>query len=138
MKEETKGNKIQLDFGKKRHPKENTKPTFIAGGRKRALIECTGDSYSMGDVGMVAVNGLIRMADGTEAYAVLIIDENSSGEHFGTGVFVDHPDVITFQDEPDFLEKLGKTKEQVFPYKYKYDGEVRALCDHHVGADGWS
>ena len=123
MKAETKGNKINIDFG------SGGCHVFVAGGRKRALIE---------HPGMVAVNGLVKLNDGTECFAILTIDETSSGEHWGTGIFIDDPAVITFQDDPDFLEKLGKTKDQVFPYSYKYTGEVRTLCDHHVGDDGWS
>ena len=86
---------------------------------------------------MVMVNGEIRLADGTEAYALLEIDESSSGEHWGTGVFLPCGDVV-WQDDADFLARIGKTSGQVFPYKYKYTGAVRALSDHHVGNDGWS
>ena len=119
MKTQTKGNKVTIDFG-------GRKSTFTAGGRKRYMIED----------GIVMVNGLIRFADGTEAHCVLEIGEDDGGEHFGTGVFLPNGNVV-FQDEADFLSGLGKTKEQVFPYKYKYTGDV--FCsDHHIGDDGWS
>tara|TARA_R100000773_G_C4215320_1_gene114142 strand:+ start:890 stop:1252 length:363 start_codon:yes stop_codon:yes gene_type:complete len=119
MIDETKGNKVTVDFG-------NGRTTFTAGGRKR---------YMLGD-GMVMVNGLIRFADGTEAHCLLEISELDSGEHFGTGVFTPSGDFV-WQGESNFLSVLAKTKEQVFPYKYKYTGDV--FCnDHHIGDDGWS
>ncbi|MAL00782.1 MAG: hypothetical protein CL536_01330 [Alcaligenaceae bacterium] len=121
MKTQTKGNKVTIDFGH-----GIGKPTFTAGGRKR---------YMLGD-GMVMVNGLIRFADGTEAHCLLEISELDSGEHFGTGVFLPNGQVV-FQDEDDFLSALGKTKDQVYPYKYKYTGKVHCY-DHHIGDDGWS
>ena len=86
-------------------------------GGKRHLIEVDHESASFGQVGQVAVNGEVRFADGTKAWCILEIDESSSGEHCGTGVFVS--DGIAWQDEDNFCERLGKTREQVFPYKYK-------------------
>ena len=125
-----KGNKVTVQFGGRK------KATFTAGGRKRYLIAKEWDS-PRGPVGYVMVNGVVRFADGTEAYAVLEIDEASSGEHCGTGVFL--PDGrLVFQDEEGFILALGKKAEEVFPYKYKYTGTVNALSDHHVGDDGWS
>ncbi len=43
-----------------------------------------------------------------------------------------------WQDEDGFAAALGKTPDQIFPYKYRYTGNVKALSDHHVGDDGWS
>ena len=121
MLNQTKGNKVTIDFG-------GRKSTFTAGGRKR---------YMIGD-GIVMVNGLIRFADGTEAHCVLEIGEYDSGEHFGTGVFTPNGDLV-FQGEDNFLSALGKTKEQVYPYKYKYTVPLQMFRDdHHIGADGWS
>jgi len=129
MIKETKGKKVCIDFG-------GNKATFTAGGRKRFLINKVWDSNSFGAVGYVMVNGRVRFADGTEAYCLLEIDESSSGEHSGTGVFLPNGRLV-FQDEPSFLSSLGKTKEEVFPYRYKYTGPVHAN-DHHIGSDGWS
>lgn len=123
LKKATKGVKVTIDFGHK-------KATFTAGGRKRVL--CEPDSHSQG---FVMVNGIVRFADGTEAYALLEIDETSSGEHHGTGIFL--PYAITFQGDNDFLAKLGKTHEQVFPYSYKYTPQLNCY-DHHVDDNGWS
>lgn len=123
LKPHTKGNKAQINFGGRK------RCTFTAGGRKRYLVhEGTGD---------VMVTGEIRFADGSTAYALLEIDESSSGEHGGTGVFL--PDgTVTFQGDKGFkaaLEGAGVT--EIAPYKYRYTGRVHAH-DHHVGADGWS
>jgi len=121
VKAETKGNKVTIDFG-------GRKSTFTAGGRKRYMIED----------GIVMVNGLIRFADGTEAHCVLEIGEDDGGEHFGTGVFLPNGNVV-FQDDADFLSGLGKAKEQVYPYRYKYTVPLQMYRDdHHIGADGWS
>lgn len=79
-------------------------------------------------------SGKVRLADGTEHDAILEFCDNDSGEHYGTGIWTDKG--VAWQDEDDFLEKLGRTKEQVFPYKYRYAGHIHG--DHHVGADGWS
>ena len=128
MLKQTKGNKILVDFGKK--PQR-----FIAGGRRRYLIHKAYNEID-GPCGVVAVNGRIRMADGTEAYAILLIDEASSGEHCGPGVFC--PDGnVRFQSDKDFVSGMGKTSAEVFPYKYKYDVDLRTN-DFHIGLDGWS
>ena len=121
MKAQTKGNQVIIDFGGRRS-------TFTAGGRKR---------YMLND-GVVMVNGLIRFADGTEAHCVLGIGEYDGGEHFDTGVFTEGGGFV-WQDEDGFLSAIGKTKEQVFPYKYKYTVPLQMRRDdHHVGEDGWS
>ena len=115
-----KGNKINLGGGN----------IFTAGGRKR---------MPLGD-GLVIVNGIVRLANGQEHYAVLEIDESSSGEHWGTGIFIpsdEYPCDMTWQGDKDFFQRLGLTQEEVYPYKYKYTGKVRCE-DHHIGDDGWS
>jgi len=118
MKNQTKGIKYPILF-------EHGKETFTAGGRRRVVLSD----------GMVIVNGRVRFADGTEYYALLEIDESSSGEHYGTGIMTDTG--VWFQDEDEFLKQIGKTKDQVYPYSYKYDAALRCH-DHHVGKDGWS
>jgi len=112
---------VLIDFG------QGKKAVFVPGGRKRFEIE----------KGYVVVNARARLADGTEHDALLEIDEQSSGEHGGTGIFVDGGCGITWQDDEDFLERMGKKKEQVFPYSYKYRAALHCH-DHHVGDDGWS
>jgi len=121
MKAATRGNVAALVFGR------GKVVSFTAGGKKRYEIQ----------PGYVIVNGEIRMADGTEAFALLEFDELSSGEHSGTGIFIPDKDVIVFLDEEGSLDKLGKTTAEVFPYRYRY--HVQLSCsDHHVGDDGWS
>jgi hypothetical protein len=118
MKKQTKGIKYPIMF-------DHGKETFTAGGRRRVAL---------GD-GMVIVNGRVRLADGTECYALLEIDESSSGEHCGTAIMTESG--VWFSDEARFLKRIGKTKDQVYPYSYKYDAALRCH-DHHVGDDGWS
>ena len=96
--------------------------------------------------------GLVRFADGTEHRALLDFCETDSNEHYGTMVLIEGdfevsaPDapsctesasrMLVSTDHPDFLALLGKRREDVYPYRYRYSGEP---CeDHHVGADGWS
>lgn len=117
------GNKVTIRYGRGRTH------TFTAGGRDRY-------PHDKGESGIVAVNGRVRLADGSEYYAILDIGEKDSGEHWGTVLFLPAGG-ITAQDDDDFLQKLGKTAEEVFPYRYKYDATVHCH-DHHVGDDGWS
>jgi hypothetical protein len=133
---QTKGKKIVILIGDKR-------VVFTAGGRKRYLMEEYDFSISAGgSIGYVMANGIIEAADGSKHHALLEIDESSSGELCGCGIFIptEGPgDVdIVFQDEPGFLEKIGKTSDQFFPYKYKYCDAVKVLGDHHLEASGWS
>ena len=88
--------------------------------------------------------GIVRFADGTEHKAILDFCESDSNEHYGTSVliaenpecFEDCHESFTDQGDVDFFEKLGKTKDQVYPYTYKYEGP--RCYDHHIGDDGWS
>ena len=123
MKAETEGQSVQIDYGDGKMFK------FIAGSPARLLID---DEF-----GLAVVSGEVRLADGTEAYAVLEIDETSSGEHCGTGILT-AGGAIVFQGESSFLELLGKTGEQVFPYRYRYYTANILGSDHHIGDDGWS
>lgn len=100
-------------------------PQFIQNGKKR---------FVCGD-GCVFVNAKLKAADGTMYYAVLEIDETAQGEHHTTIILLD--DEIVVQGEPNFLEKLGKTKSEFFPYKYKVSAKLKCH-DIHVGPDGWS
>tara|TARA_R110002110_G_scaffold364431_1_gene574267 strand:- start:212 stop:628 length:417 start_codon:yes stop_codon:yes gene_type:complete len=133
---QTKGKKIVILIGDKR-------VVFTAGGRKRYLMEEYDFSISAGgSIGYVMANGIIEAADGSKHHALLEIDESSSGELCGCGIFIPSaPGLsvkVAFQDEPGFLEKIGKTSDQFFPYKYKYCNAVKVLRDHHLEASGWS
>ena len=120
MLKETKSNKVTVDFGGGKHT------TFTAGGRRR---------YVMGH-NFVLVNGTIKFADGSKAYCLLEIDESSSGEHWGTGVFLPNGG-FAWQDDKDFATQVNKTKGQIYPYRYRYAPQLECN-DHHVGEDGWS
>jgi len=103
---------------------DRSSKTFTAGGRTRW-------EHPKGS-GYVWVNGRVRLADGTEYWAILEISERDSGEHNGTLLFVNgelrdpHDDGIP-----------GKKRDQIWPYSYKYNAQLRCH-DHHVGDDGWS
>jgi hypothetical protein len=101
------------------------KVVFKENGRKR---------YKLGD-GIVMVNADVILADGTHFFAVLEIDEESSGELCGTHLLL--PQAIASQGEEDFLSLLGKTTDQIFPYKYKLRTSLHCV-NIHTGEDGWS
>lgn len=122
--------------------------TFSAGGRQRVPFS--------NPVGFVAVNGQIRFADKSEAWAILCIDENAAGELHDYGVFVpdgDSVDVVFADDfEDDFVgnteeevaahinddswqtrfsSAIGKKPKDVWPFSYRYDTPLI------IGEDGW-
>lgn len=101
---------------------------FSKKGRK--AVRVSEDPY-----GEYIVNAEIKAADGTMFDAIVMIDTESSGEHCGTFILL--PDKIAEQGTKDFLETIGKTEKQFFPYKYRYKA-VLPCHDHHVGPDGWS
>lgn len=118
----TKGNELRMNFGNGRNH------IFVAG------------SEDMGyeSQNITFLNGEVEFADKTKAYAIIGISENDGGEHFQTIVFVPNGSVVD-QDDPDFLEKLGKTKDQVYGYRYRYFPEWKRNRDHHVDyRTGWS
>lgn len=125
MLHKTKGMEVRVDYG------DGCEPVFVAGGHRRMVLPVNdGD-----DTRMVAVNGEIECADGTRYYAILEIDETSSGEHCGTLVFT--PQGLAVQGEDGFSRMLNKPESAIFPYRYRY--QVALGCtDHHVGLDGWS
>ena len=112
--------KVILDLG------DGRTPTFRKGGKKRFVI---------GD-GFVYVNADFIFADGTEHKGIVEICEDDHGEHYSSLIFTDKDGIVS-QDDEDFLSKMGKTKEEVFPYKYNYRGVLKGE-DFHVDETGWS
>ncbi len=108
---QTKGKKVQLDFGSKI-------VKFTAGGKKRA---------SLGG-GAVYVNGEIKDSKGNRYYAILELDESSSGEYYGGMYFEPQLDGAFIVKE--ILGNIGN-------HSYKYHASLHC-DDHHVGIDGWS
>ena len=117
----TTGYKIQINFG-------CAKKTFTAGGKARCEV---------GD-GEVWVSAEFKFADGTYAWGIVRIDENSSGEHGGTAVFIPGGGGnVTFQNDGNMAADLGKAQGEVTPYTYRPMG--RLDCHNiHLGDDGWS
>lgn len=79
----------------------------------------------------------VKLADGSEHEAVVDLCVSDSCEHYGTAIKLPGGAGWVVQGEPDFLKRLGRTAEQVFPYRYRYDAAGR-WEDHHIGPDGWS
>ena len=114
---DTKGFKVRFQLS-------NTNiPTFTAGGKKRVLVE----EYHAG-TGAIFVNGEIKTTEGNRYYAILEIDECSSGEYYG-GYYFEKVD-----NRIEVKEILGN----VGPHAYKYHAMIKARADHHIGDDGWS
>ncbi len=65
----------------------------------------------------------------------MIICDQDSGEHYGSFVWIG--DEIVGDNDPKFAERLGKTRDQIYPYRYRYHGHG-SIRDHHIGDDGWS
>ena len=132
---DAKGNREEVEYS------GEAKQVFVAGAGRRWMYtghyRDEGYPESPADLGYVVVNGLVRFADGTEAYALLEFDENSSGDHCGTAVFLPAGGVV-FQGDPGFLKALEKSKSDVFPYQYKPTGEVRNRGWRPVDPEGWS
>lgn len=108
---QTKGKSVRLDFGSKI-------VKFTAGGKKRA---------SLGD-GAVYVNGEIKDSKGNRYYAILELDESSSGEYYGGMYF--EPQLDGSVHLKEILGNIGK-------HSYKYHASLHCY-DHHVGSNGWS
>ena len=86
---------------------------------------------------LLFLNGEVELKDGSRYWAVIGISPEDSGEHWFTGLFLEGGDFVT-QDDPDFLNKLGKTKEEVYGYRYRY-WPTYLSRDHHINEfTGWS
>ena len=125
-KKETKGNKIKVCFDD-----VGTEHTFIAGSKAMGIkLE-----------GLTWLNAEIEFADKTKAYGIVAISEEDGGEHWATLVHLPGGGIAD-QQSALFLDKLGKTKEEVFGdsgYRYRYFPEHIRGRDHHVNIDtGWS
>jgi len=116
---QTKGIKTEIQSGSKIF-------TFTSNGKKR--IET--------DEEMVLINGKVRLPDGQELYAILSIDELSSGEHCTTFVWTPDGTLEDLHKTKTHIN-LNRTPNQIFPYQYRYTVPIHCH-DHHVGPDGWS
>ncbi len=77
--------------------------------------------------GFYLISGKIKLADRTELHALFGVDTDSSGELCSTEILTQ--DGWTSQADNDFLERLKRTKEQVFPYKYHLNKPVYGDID---------
>ena len=109
--------KVRVDYG------DEGGPITIERGKKFEIVRIVdGVEYSVR-------SGTILLPDGTEHEAILEFCDYDSGEHNGTAVWSDKG--LVWQGE-GMSESLGKTKDDVYPYKYRYHGYIRN--DHHTDA----
>jgi hypothetical protein len=123
----TKGNMLNLDTGRKTL-------RFVAGGGED-LHPDQSDRVEYED--LLFLNGEVELKDGSRYWAVIGISPEDAGEHWFSGLFLENGDFVT-QDDPDFLNKLGKTSEEVYGYRYRY-WPTYLSRDHHINYEtGWS
>lgn len=110
---------------------------FTCAGRQKVVLFTAGTPKTVRlDDGMVCSSGAVRFADGTMAFALLELDERSSGELGGLGVFCPDGSVV-WQDDAAFEATLkGLGVRRVFPYRYTYGPALPN--DHHLAENGWS
>lgn len=80
------------------------------------------------------------LADGTEVKGLVTLCDMDGGEHYGSGFYLPESNELVDQDDTneEVARKMGKTKEDVFPYKYRYNGWMEGF-DYHINQDtGWS
>lgn len=101
-------------------------------GREMVTIDAIED-------GWVTARGEVILADGTRHPALLDICVMDSGEHYGTHLQGTDGKWV-HQSEPDFLDRIGKTKAEAYPYRYRYDLYDRGQVDDiHINPEsGWS
>lgn len=99
--------------------------------------------------GMVAVTGEVLFADGSEGWAILEFheddgappeggrDRRASTELTGVGVFTTDGQT-SFDGYADFLAKLGKNAEAVYPYRVRILPPVHQVHIPLLRQEGWS
>jgi len=100
---------------------------FLNKGRKAVDLWGDGEEF--------ACNADIKLADGTMVDGIVFLDATSSFEHGGTMIFIARG--IVEQGKKGFLTGLCRTKEQIFPYKYRVRNHPNPYADHHTDG-GWS
>lgn len=77
-----------------------------------------------------------KLADGSRAYGAVLLCDGDSGEHYGSFIISPAGDIAE-QGTSEFFDLLGRTEDEVVPYKYRYFDPLER--DHHVDEDtGWS
>ena len=78
----------------------------------------------------------INLADGTTTVGWVELEINRKGTRRVTYVLLRNGEVACHIGNDNFADWMGKDVEDVFPYRYKYIGELNS--DRNIGADGWS
>ena len=113
---------------------DKKKKFFVFGQGHRAKIFRNPD----GEHGWSLRTADFKLADGTELKGFVSLCDMDSGEHYGSGFYLPESNDIVEQDDEKFIEKMGKTKEQIYPYSYRYHGWEEGF-DHHINEEtGWS
>lgn len=120
-----KGIKVRIVV---KHPYEKSSKAFlfVAGGKKRAPL---GDDFSL-------VNVRLRFASGQEAYGVAEIDERRGCKRKTVGVFLLDGSLV-FDNDPEFVSRLGIRKADIFPISHKISANV-PVPDVHADESGWA
>ena len=80
-----------------------------------------------------------KLADGTLMTGFVDLCDQDGGEHYGSVFYLPWSNTIVEQTDTKFAAKMGKSKEEIFPYSYRYNGWQIDCRDHHIDKDtGWS
>jgi len=102
--------------------------SFGKGARPKHVV--MGDGFSI-------ISADFVLADGTKMKGFVEICTADGGEHYGSAFYLPWSNGLAEQDEDNFLPKMRKSKEEVFPYSYRYHG-WESSYDHHLNEQGWS
>ena len=104
-------------------------PTDLLRMLHEKFVEVYGSDHIDRSLGFVQVPGLTKVADGSIYPALLTIDTESSGEHWGTTFFTPNGILNDTTEDEDMLNEIRT----FIPYQYWYTPEL--VTDHHVDWD---
>ena len=85
--------------------------------------------------GFVLVTGEIEARNGKRFWVIHEICEEDSGEYYGS--YFPYQGRLISGSGDRLAKSLGMRKEDLFPYRYRYDIPLRQI-DIHIGYDGWN
>ena len=104
-------------------------PTDLLKWLHEEFVKVYGSDHIEPDNGMVTVPGVVQAADGKLYVALLTLDAESSGEHWGTTFFTPKGVLSDYTEDPEIMAEIKK----MCPYNYWYTVEMER--DHHVNWD---
>lgn len=106
-----------------------TVPTDLLKMLHETFLEVYGTDHMEPDNGLITVPGVVQTSDGQLYVALLDLDAESSGEHWGTSFFTPKGVLSDHTDDKEIMAEVKK----LCPYNYWYTVEMER--DHHVNWD---